>query len=328
MRNFSTMVLFTVSVVFAASGASCPHRQANAPVLPSAFVGPPTLDEVIRQVNSNSARIQTLRARGAALTVPGLPSLRTELALQRPLHFRMRADTALVGTVLDLGSNEDMFWMWVSRAEPRAVYFCRHEQFYNSAARQVLPVEPSWLISALGVVEMDPLGRHSGPRSAGPGRLEVTSLIPTTQGELIRVLILHDLHGTILEQHMYDAQQKLLASAYASQHRQEPILGVTLPHRVDLRIPSTNMSFAINVDDYEVNGQSGNQQHLWQMPKPSGYPLVDLAAPGIHLSKRVMPSTKQFGNLTTPDHSTTPASTPRSARGRPNGFRRSWWRQH
>ena len=291
LRYSLRLYLWGSLVLFAASGASCPRQQTTQVMLPPAFTGPPTLDEVIRQVNGNSAKIRQLRARGAALSAPGLPSsLRTELTLERPHHFRMRADTALTGTEMDLGSNHDVFWMWVKRAEPRAVYFCRHEQFYQSAARQVLPVEPHWLISALGVVEIDPLGRHSGPHPAGPGRLEVTSLMPTANGDLTRVLVLHDIYGTILEQHLKDANGNTLASSFASEHRPHPVAEVVLPHRVDIQLPPTNMSFAVSVDGYDVNGLGNYQHQLWKMPEPTGFPMVDLAAPGFHLTGNIMPS--------------------------------------
>ena len=86
-----------------------------------------------------------------------------------PKRFRLRAETGITGPELDLGSNDEVYWMWVKRADRPAVYWGRHDQFYQSAARDLLPVPPDWLIEALGVVQLDPTGQHEGPFQNRPG---------------------------------------------------------------------------------------------------------------------------------------------------------------
>ena len=311
------LLLLSFLSILAAGGASCPRRQITGPPLRPAFNGMPTTDDVIREINKNSNGIQRLRARGASFKTPDFPSsLRTELlALERPHRFRLRADTAFSGVELDLGSNDEMFWIWIKRAEPRAVYFCRHEQFHTSAAQQLLSVEPQWLMSALGVMQIDRQGRHYGPHQHISGRLEFRSLLPSPGGELTRVLVLDDQHGWILEQHLYNSEQRLLASSYASQHRQDPTSGVTLPHHVDIQLPPTGMSFSINVDHYEVNQDAAGQEHMWRMPEPEGYTLTDLAEPGLRISAPAPPPVNSAA-FTRPRQLPVKAA-PRSARLRP-----------
>ncbi len=53
--------------------------------------------------------------------------------------------------MLDVGSNSELFWFWVREAPTRAVLFSRHDQFAQSAAAQILPIEPTWLPEALGL---------------------------------------------------------------------------------------------------------------------------------------------------------------------------------
>ena len=310
------LLLFTLLTILAASGASCPRRSVPSTPLQPAFVGPPTTEEVIRQINANSAPIRQLRAHGASLSIPEM-TLRAELAIERPQRLRLKADTALTSTELDLGSNDDLFWMWIKRADPPSVYFCRHDQFYSSSARQVLPVEPTWLISALGIVHLDPLGQHSGPVSAGPDKLELRSLIPTPAGPLTRVLILHDTQGWVLEQRLYNTQQQLLASSLASHHRYEPATGVTLPHHVEIRLPPSGMSFTVDVDRYEINQLDSRNWQLWQMPQPQGYPLADLASPQLRLSRP--PAMAHAASITTP----APYRGQRQSQALPSGSRTS-----
>ena len=152
--------------LFAASGASCPQflRQYTNP-LPRVLPPSPSLEQVIEVVNRNNSQIQSFSTNRATLSGPGFPTLRASVAFQRPGRFRLRAETGLTGAELDLGSNDELFWFWMRRNQPPAVYYCRHDQFAVSQTRQMLPFEPAWLIEALGVAELDPGLPHQGPRS-------------------------------------------------------------------------------------------------------------------------------------------------------------------
>ncbi len=129
-----------------------------------------TLEDVIRVVNANSARVQQVQSSGATLNVEGLPTLQASYALERPRRLRLRAELSrLSGSELDLGSNDEIYWMWVKRSDQPAVYWGRHDEYAQSSAREILPVPPEWLIEALGVVELDPTGQHEGPRATDRG---------------------------------------------------------------------------------------------------------------------------------------------------------------
>ena len=112
------------------------------------------------------------------------PVLRAHFAYQRPCFFRLRADTGFTGQEVDLGSNAQLFWFWVKRNEPPAVYYCRHDQFATSQARQMIPIEPNWLIEALGTMEIDPNLNHDGPYPAPDksNRICIRTIFTTPEG--------------------------------------------------------------------------------------------------------------------------------------------------
>jgi hypothetical protein len=272
-------------VLLAASGASCPtlHPPFGQPV-PVVFPRPPTLQEVIAAVNANSVPIQQLQTDSALLSVEGAPSLRASVALQPPRNFRLRAQFIGMGEVLDLGSNEQLFWALIDAPQlatgvPRAVYYARHDQYRSSAARNLLPIQPSWLIEAFGVVQLDPAAAYEGPYTRGPGQLEIRTRIATPEGDVTKVIVLHDRAAWIMEQHWYDAQGQLIASVLNSNHKLQPAYNVTLPHRIAVRLPPPNRSFQIAIESYAVNQLYSDPGQLWTMPSFEGYPLVDLAAP-------------------------------------------------
>jgi hypothetical protein len=239
------------------------------------------LPELVQTLNAHTDRVYQLHSDSVTLSLPGVPALRASLALQRPRNIRLRAHFVGVGQVLDFGSNDERFWVLVDAPQlltnvPRAVYHARHDQFRRSAARQALPLEPQSLIEAFGLVRFDPAAVHEGPYRRGNGQLEIRSRIASPDGDLTRVVVVHESYGWILEQHLYDARGQLLASALASGHRFYPAAAVSLPHRVEIRLPPPAQPVQIDVQTYAINQLYGDPAQLWTMPAFPGYPLIDL----------------------------------------------------
>jgi hypothetical protein len=284
------LYLWLTVTLTSAGGASCPQflQQYASPagrVLPPT----PTLSEVITAVNSNTAKVQSLSTRDASLSVPLLPSLRAELHFDRPKRFRLLADTRLTGPEIDLGSNDELFWFWAKRGPQPAVYYCRHDRFYTSAAKSILPVEPDWLIDSLGLVTLDPAAPHRGPFAVGGGRLRVETPVSTPHGPMTRVTLVDSAGGYVVEQHLYDAKKELVASVLASHHSRHPETGVVLPARIDIKTPAgTNaaaFSMRLDLRNLVVNQLPPNAQQLWtlEFAKYPGTAPIDLADPNLRV---------------------------------------------
>jgi hypothetical protein len=288
--------LLVVAVLVSGSGATCQRSlytnpfAAAGPAAPQVLVESASREQIAAAVNQNSAKIQSLTVTGAAITIQdmlGLPILTGNIAAERPGRFRLTAGTTF-GQEVDLGSNDELFWLWVKRNQPPAVYFCRHEQFAGSAIRQVMPIEPTWLLAALGMVDIDPAMIFDGPLPSprGAGTMELRTWLPSAGGRLQRVMVIDARRAWVLEQHVYDeAGTTLLASAVAEAHRYYPVEQVSLPERVAIRLPTANIAMKINLGVVQINQLSGDRGQLWTLPTFEGYPQYDLggAVPGTPL---------------------------------------------
>jgi hypothetical protein len=238
---------------------------------------------VTNVINSNSGQVLSLYTSQASVTIPGAPTaLRTTVAYQRERRLRLRADTALTGPEMDLGSNDELFWFWVKRNQPPAVYFCRHDQFATSAARKFLPVDPTWLPRALGVVTFAPGGAYQGPTPISAGRLEIRTLPATPDGNTF-VTVIDDSRGIVLEEHVYDPLGNRLATALLSRHRRDGTTGITLPKHVELHLPTMQLQIGIDLKDEQINRLQASQADLWIKPPLHGYTELDLADPTLRL---------------------------------------------
>jgi len=265
--------------VFALSGASCPQfLQQYASPLPRLLPPSPTLEQVVEVVNRNNSQIRSFSTDRASLSATGSPTLRASVAFQRPNRFRLRAETGLTGAELDLGSNDDIFWFWMRRNQPPAVYFCRHEQSAIAQLRQAMPFDPAWLIEALGVAELDPALPHQGPTFLPNDRLRIDTIRNTPGGPVTLITILDGSQGWILEQHLFDARRRLLANSAAKGHRRDPLSGLVMPTSVEINCPAAQLSMRLDLGNVEINRIVDNPA-LWTMPNYPGTPAIDMASP-------------------------------------------------
>jgi len=282
--------------LFVASGASCPWmlRQPGAPI-PQVLLPAATLDQIISAVNDNTARARSGVASQAYLTVPGAPRLSADLAFEAPRRFRLKGRTGFTGDELDVGMNDELFWLWVHRGVPRAMYFCRLDQFAQSNARRIMPVEPEWLVEALGLPTFRPDEEHQGPIAVGAGRLEIRSRRRTPLGDMTKITIVDAERALVLAQHLYDAQGQLIASATTSNHIRvrDGLSGVNLPRQIDLQLPTTQLKFRIDVVDWQINTLGPQHAGIWTKPDyaSQGFQNIDLADPNLQFTLPGQPLT-------------------------------------
>ena len=288
----ASLLIIVASV--AASGASCPQvlrgYQVGTMPLPRTLPAHPSLDQIIAAVHDNTQRVRSCMATQAVLVVPGVPRLSARVACEPPRRFRLQAQTAITGPELDIGSNDDLFWLWLRQHKPPIVAFCRHDQYAQSAARRLLPIRADWMPEMLGLVNFRPEDRHQGPFPLPDGRIEIRSTIGAADGELLKSTILDGTTGLVSEQHLFTSTGERLASVRTSRHRVDPPSGAALPHLVEVSWPASGVDFKIELSSITTNSSSGDPGQLWQMPAYPGYEPVDLADPSVVIGPPPQPA--------------------------------------
>ena len=279
-RSFGFLV-----VLVCCGGAQCLPRGPTAPVLLS---DAPRLSDVMTVVNQNTDRVQSLLTNDATINVAGLPRLRANIAYERPHRFRLRATSIASTPELDIGSNDESFWFWIKRGQPPALYFAKHDRWTTNPSRAAIPIEPQWIIQALGLAHLDPSSQHSDPIRTANGDWVIRSVSRSASGTRVMLTVV-DRHGWVLQQHMETADGRRLASSVATGHRPDPATQVALPQRIEVQIPG-QPRLSIDLGHCLVNPQIQPGEHLWTRPHYPGYAEVDLAdADGIMALPEVAP---------------------------------------
>ncbi|TWT73624.1 hypothetical protein Pla123a_39620 [Posidoniimonas polymericola] len=301
-------LMFTVLLLITSgcrSTSSMLSSYAPGPPAPQILAPTATADQVIAAVNQNTARIRTYLSNNASISVlglPNLPLLSGNIAFEQPQRFRFTA-RALTGPEVDFGSNDERLWLWARQMKGQdgqsPLYTVRHDQYASSGAQNMLPIEPRWIIEALGMVTITP-GAAQPPMPRSDGKLEVRAVEVTPRGQLTRIYVI-DPHGWVTEQSIIDQNGTLLASATADRFRYEPQAQVSIPEVVTVRVPAADLGLRIDVGSAVVNAATGDPNQVFQPPMMQGHPVVDLGATAPQgfgaagPAQPAAPSTQQLG---------------------------------
>lgn len=285
-----------------AGGATCYRRSVSVDRMPppEVFSGMPKLEELAEVVNRTDG-IGQLSSNSVSLEVPSMsnvPRLSATLAVDRPRNFRMQAKLPIMlGSGLDMGSNQERFWFQVPEGMTQTLYHTTHDQFRQRPMRSILPVDPTWVGDALGLVHLDPKEVVEGPILRTDGKLEVRTMVSMADGLYSRVCVIEPTAGYVTDQMLYGTDGKLIAAASGSKYRYYPEHECSLPHQVEIRmVPDAGppLELRLQIGDYIVNQLLSNDPQLFAMPQGAGK-VVDLAE--LAQPMRVEPPPPELGRV-------------------------------
>ncbi len=265
-----------ISLLLVALASGCASTTPRVAVAPP----PPVLDNsatavaIVDAVN-RTAGITSLSTNSAKLDItsmPALPKLSANLHLARAKNFRLKAAIPLVmGSGIDLGSNDREFWFEVPEGATMrpTLYRANHAAYSQMLDRAVLPVDPSWLIDAIGLGQLDPGQFVTEPLRRSDGQWEVRTLRPTPAGNYQQVALIEPTAGYVTYLFLYSPDGREIATSVLADHRWDQPSGVALPHRVDITLRPAGeeaLSMRIEVQDWTVNQLLSGDPNLFEIP--------------------------------------------------------------
>ncbi len=259
-----------------------PDPMAGAPSLQN--VRNPPLEEVVSHLNRNTDRLQCWQANRVGVkydkwTFTGM------IAVEKGRHLRLVVNS-LRGNEVDLGSNDERFWVWCRDMDPSFVT-CKHENMDAARQQMGIPFEPDWLMQALGV---EPLPTSGVTMETDPSneQARLEEKVISAHGLPLRRDILIDLkRGIVLEHSLYNYDGVRIARAKLTDHRLDKTSGVVLPHKVVLDWPQNKMSLTLTLGEVRINS-GAIASRLWEMPESSNSQVV-------HLDSGIKPKTISMG---------------------------------
>ncbi len=250
---------------------------------PTAFIEIPSKEQILAHLSTQTEQVRQLQT-DVRVSMDGLPTLRGTLAVEKP--DRMRLNAGLLGVSelgVDVGSNQDVFWFWAKVAVPGeepGIFFAKHEEYRQCELRQAIPIEPSWLIEALGLVSFESDDRIEGPFQRPDGRIELHSYRTVGNQSTFRKTAIDPKYGWVVQQAIYDGAGRIIAYADSIKYEYYPEHNVNLPSRIEITAfdPNQNpLKLIIDTSRFRINSIYGDPEKLWTMPSPGDVRLIDLA---------------------------------------------------
>ena len=238
---------------------------------------PPPKESVVEYLNENARRIQTFRCDDLHITVHSgtIPiGLSGKLMTQKPRDFRMSGDFA-ASRMVDLGSNDQEFWWWISKDNPPDQYFCSYKDMQEGRVRALpFPIQPEWIMETMGLGPYGTADKYEMEHD--DYTLKLIERTRSPQGRPVRKVIVmkrapqNVLKGDpqVIEYLLFDdASNKELCSAQVTQAQVDSATGAILPRRLELRcaVGQEKVRLDMRFDSVRVNSPLPQTAFVRQM---------------------------------------------------------------
>ena len=246
--------------------------------LPTVFRQTPSQQELMNLFDRRLQSVRQLES-NVSISMTGMPTkIKGTLQVEYPSRMRLTAGVMGVSQLgIDVGTNESDFWIWIKAGlpgQPPAFYFANQQAFKSSPIYQSLPLDPNWLINALGLIRLGPEEQHIGPRTTRNG-LEIFSVRQTPSGRLVNYRLIHPQTGLVIQQAVYNSKNQRLAYTDSVEYRtyQLPSGGgtISLPHLIRVHMTSPqggDEMMEVRLSKFSIDSLYGNAAKMWAMPQP------------------------------------------------------------
>ncbi len=271
------LVIVMGGLILTQSGCQIFRRTGTgAAPIPTQFDRLPTQQQLLASLKAKSSSVRQLNSR-VTIAMPGAPKIKGTLQVEFPDRMRMKAGVMGASEMgVDVGSNAQEFWIW-SKAhlpgQPPAFYHANHAAFARSPIRKSIPLEPKWLIEAIGLPGFSPTDVHYGPTSTPDGRMKLFTVHQTDSGRQTRVTLLSPGSGLVEQQAIYDANNRLIAYSNTTNYRNYPDQNLSLPQTIELNMAQPDgkmMKIKVDLGKFSVNSLYGDPNKMWTKPTPPG----------------------------------------------------------
>ncbi len=184
--------------------------------------------------------------------------LRGTMVTEKPRNFRLGAKT-LGNPVVDLGSNDQEFWYWISKADPPYQVYCSYKDLNEGQVRRMpFPFQPQWVMESMGLGPYGPADKYQLEHDADTIKLVEKTTSP--QGTAVRKVIVFKRRPVqppnpqvtdylLLD----DTSGKEICAAHIGEVHVDRATGALVPKRLELRWPAEKIRLALRMDGTVIN---------------------------------------------------------------------------
>jgi hypothetical protein len=281
MRKLIPLVAFGILLLLTGCPPFSNTVNPNDPSRGRVVTQTPTAPQLVAQLNATSQRLQSIECRDVWIDAKqgiqpvGLPGY---MICQKNRNFRL---TGKLGgkPAVDIGSNEQEFWFWISQAEPPGLYYCSYADLESGRVRRLpFPFQPSWVMEALGMADREPNGTYE-PVKATASTFELIQNTVGTQGQPVRKVTVFRRNLQVAGHRLEDASGREICTAQVLDMQQDQASGTVVPKVIQLTWKAQELTMKLRLDGVRVNGgiPPDRAQAAFSRPRWQNIPAYDLA---------------------------------------------------
>jgi hypothetical protein len=252
----------SLAVLLLATG--CDHIM---PLRPSGSAGVtaenvvPSADRLVTYLNHNADMLGDralkctnlsidCKANGQSVGLGGM------LMCQNPRNFRLKA-MVLSQPAVDIGSNNEEFWYWISKNEPPYLFHCS----YEALARGVnvgFPFQPDMVVAALGIAHYDPRKNYKVEAPPKANYIELIESDTSPQGQSIQKVVVFNRAQAdvptpqVIAYALRDGKGGVICTATVKSVQRNRETGAIIPRVVVFNWPQQNLQMKLELNDVQA----------------------------------------------------------------------------
>lgn len=242
---------------------------------------------LVNYLNLNARKVTNVRAKVDVDVKAGKQpvGLSGRMACQKPRDFRLRGDV-LGRPAVDIGSNNDEFWYWISQASPPYVYHCGYKELASGKVNVPFPFQPDMVVAALGIAEYDENAKYEVKEHPKHWELIQDATSPTGQ-PMKRITVFNRFMATSgkpqVEAHvLQDVRGKVVCKATVQRVTVDQRSGAVIPTKVTIEWPSVepgqDLAMTLMLTDIQTNALDATMAgKLFGRADLTGHEAFDLA---------------------------------------------------
>src|SRR5262245_35766599 len=252
--GLSALILSTGCSGFQPTRNRGPVTNAVRPPQPNAVA-------MVSYLNENAQKMQGLTFTSVSMRASqdgNVGTIEGRLDCQRPRNFRLTGK-ALGQPIVDMGSNSEEFWYWISKANPPYVYHCSYTDLARPDVNIPLPFQPDMILAALGMSQYDTSRPYDVRVNSSNRTVELIESTKTPQGQPVQKITVFRSgpvgrdEPVVVGHILRDAQGKEICRATITHAQTDPATGAVVPRRVRLVWPAERIELSMSLEGVRVN---------------------------------------------------------------------------
>jgi hypothetical protein len=212
----------------------------------------------------------------------------SSLYASSPRNFRLIGAKTLLGTIMDIGSNDQEFWMYAQPLGRDNYFFCSHDAFARGEVKFPFPFDTDWVMQALGMAEYDPNAQYEITANKEKGAYILAQQAKTRSGQPVYKWTMCSAEGfvgkrpVVLKHVVADLRDPKTPIASAEIVSAKTVrMGesfVQVPTEVILDWPQQGFRMTMKLEKERINENFGERSaRLFNKPSIRGSSPIDLA---------------------------------------------------